>query len=144
MKAMSLSNLYSRTGCLPKCAQTKYKFNPKKSTPITWRSSSISSFYLTAESDQVEEQVEYLVYDMQVQAIQTTHNYIKESRQLEEPCVYLLAGFTPYICTMHMYDAVEMNCRTCGAMLVAIWDSFLAGSPNTIIKIITFTIIICS
>ena len=68
MKAMSLSNLYSRTGCLPKCAQTKYKFNPKKSTPINWRSSSISSFYLTAESDQVEEQVEYLVYDMQVRA----------------------------------------------------------------------------
>ena len=63
---MSLSNLYTRTGCLPKCAQTKYKFNLKKSTPINWRSSSISSFYLTAESDQVEEEVEYLVYDMQV------------------------------------------------------------------------------
>ena len=66
MKAMSLSKLYSRTGCFPKCAQTKYKFNLKKLTPIKWRSSSISSFYLTAESDQVEEQVEYLVYDMQV------------------------------------------------------------------------------
>ena len=66
VKAMSLSSLYSKTGCLPKCAQTKYKFNLKKSTPINWRSSSISSFYLTAESDQVEEQVEYLVYDMQV------------------------------------------------------------------------------
>ena len=66
MKTLSLSNLYEKTGCLPKCAETKYKFNLKKSTPIFWRSNSISSFYLTAESDQVEEQVEYLVYDMQV------------------------------------------------------------------------------
>ena len=66
MKAQPLSSLYSRTGCLPKCAQTKYKFNLKKSTPIDWRSSYISSFYLTAESDQVEEQAEYLVYDLQV------------------------------------------------------------------------------
>ena len=77
MKAMSLSNLYSKTGCLPKCAQTKYKFNPKKSTPIDWRSSSISSFYLTAESDQVEEQVEYLVYDMQVQIFANEYKHIK-------------------------------------------------------------------
>ena len=67
MKTLSLSNLYEKTGCLPKCAETKYKFNLKKSTPIFWRSNSISSFYLTAESDQVEEEVEYLVYDMQVQ-----------------------------------------------------------------------------
>ena len=66
MKSLSLSTLYKKTGCLPKCAQTKYKFNLKKSTPIDWRSSSTSSFYLTAESDQVEEQVEYLVYDLQV------------------------------------------------------------------------------
>ena len=66
MKSLSLSNLYKKTGCLPKCVQTKYKFNLKKSTPIDWRSSSTSSFYLTAESDQVEEQVEYLVYDLQV------------------------------------------------------------------------------
>ena len=66
MKAQPLSSLYSRTGCLPKCAQTKYKFNLKKSTPIDWRSSYISSIYLTAESDQVEEQAEYLVYDLQV------------------------------------------------------------------------------
>ena len=66
MKTLSLSNLYDKTGCLPKCAETKYKFNLKKSTPIFWRSSSISLLYLTAESDQVEEQVEYLVYDMQV------------------------------------------------------------------------------
>ena len=66
MKSLSLSNLYEKTGCLPKCVQTKYKFNLKKSTPIDWRSSSTSSFYLTAESDQVEEQVEYLVYDLQV------------------------------------------------------------------------------
>ena len=81
MKAMSLSNLYSKTGCLPKCAQTKYKFNPKKSTPIYWRSSSISSFYLTAESDQVEKKVEYLVYDMQVHTITSKFEY-QESRQL--------------------------------------------------------------
>ena len=69
MKAQSLSNLYETTGCLPKCAETKYKFTLKKSTPIFWRSNSISSFYLTAESDQVEEEVEYLVYDMQVNNI---------------------------------------------------------------------------
>ena len=87
MKAKSLSNIYGKTGCLPKCAQTKYKFNPKKSTPIKWRSSSISSFYLAAESDQVEEQMEYLVYDMQVHAHLQVHTIIskikyQESRQL--------------------------------------------------------------
>ena len=74
MKTQSLSNLYDKTGCLPKCAETKYKFNLKKSTPIFWRSSYISSFYLTAESDQVEEDVEYLVYDMQVNISQQSNS----------------------------------------------------------------------
>ena len=130
MKAMSLSNLYSKTGCLPKCAQTKYKFNPKKSTPINWRSSSISSFYLTAESDQVEEQVEYLVYDMQVHAWHICKNTqshqrlnIKEADKfLNKNHVYMAF----WLCSAN--NSMELNCRTYGAMLVAIWDSFLAGS----------------
>ena len=44
--------------------------------------------------------------------------------------IWLLTSiFLTYI--KHIYDIMEMNCRTCGAMLVAIWDSFLAGLTSS-------------